>query len=106
MLDRQDVIDLYQLILDRLPESDQVINEKRRSASLSELAADMFASEEFIARNQQWLRDLPSGMSSAPVLRVSWRQRILRRLVAAVLKTSAGQSLKQIARSEIAAGAR
>jgi hypothetical protein len=54
---REAVIDLYRLILDRDPESDQVINEKRKSRSLQDLAREMLMSEEFIKNNEGAIRD-------------------------------------------------
>lgn len=55
MLNRNDVIDLYRLILDREPESEQVINEKRRGDSLRAIAFDMLRSDEFINNNSEVL---------------------------------------------------
>lgn len=55
MLNRNDVVDLYRLILDREPESDQVINEKRRGDSLKSIAIDMLKSDEFISNNNEVL---------------------------------------------------
>jgi hypothetical protein len=54
---REAVIDLYRLILDRDPESEQVINEKRKSRSLHEVSRDMLMSEEFIKKNEDLIRD-------------------------------------------------
>jgi hypothetical protein len=51
MISRNDVLNLYRLILDRDPESEQVIGEKRNAASLSELASEMLASDEFVTNN-------------------------------------------------------
>jgi hypothetical protein len=51
MITRNDVLHLYRLILDRQPESEQVINEKRTADSVSEAAAEMLMSEEFVANN-------------------------------------------------------
>ena len=51
MISRNDVLNLYRLILDRPPESEQVINEKRTSETLSAAAAEMLMSEEFISNN-------------------------------------------------------
>jgi hypothetical protein len=54
---REAVVDLYRLILDRDPESEQVINEKRKSKSLQEISRDMLMSEEFIRKNEDMIRD-------------------------------------------------
>ncbi len=62
MLPREDIIELYRLILDREPESEQVITEKRRVASLREAALEMLMSEEFIHNN----RDLLGEMGPLP----------------------------------------
>jgi hypothetical protein len=51
MISRNDVLNLYRLILDRPPESEQVINEKRTAETLSAAAAEMLMSEEFISNN-------------------------------------------------------
>jgi hypothetical protein len=51
MIRRNDVLSLYQLILDRDPESEEVIGEKRNAASLSELASEMLTSAEFVTNN-------------------------------------------------------
>ncbi len=61
MLSKDDVVELYRLILDREPESDQVVNEKRKGDSLRNLALEMFKSNEFLNRNRDVLaRNLPS----------------------------------------------
>jgi hypothetical protein len=51
MITRNDVLNLYRLILDRPPESEQVINEKRTADSVSSAAAEMLMSDEFISNN-------------------------------------------------------
>jgi hypothetical protein len=51
MITRNDVLNLYRLILDRPPESEQVINEKRTADTVSAAAAEMLMSDEFIANN-------------------------------------------------------
>ena len=51
MISRNDVLNLYRLILDRPPESEQVINEKRTAETLSAAAAEMLMSDEFISNN-------------------------------------------------------
>jgi hypothetical protein len=56
MIDKQQVIDLYQLVLDREPESEQVIGEKRKSRSTAPVALEMLASDEFIKRNETLIR--------------------------------------------------
>jgi len=58
MIDRDDVIEMYRLILNREPESDQVINEKRKSDSPSDVALGMLSSDEFIYNNQTLLNSL------------------------------------------------
>jgi hypothetical protein len=54
---REAVIDLYRLILDRDPESDQVINEKRKSKDLQSIAREMLMSDEFMKKNEDAIRD-------------------------------------------------
>jgi hypothetical protein len=51
MITRNDVLNLYRLILDRSPESEQVINEKRTADTVSAAAAEMLMSDEFISNN-------------------------------------------------------
>jgi hypothetical protein len=51
MISRNDVLSLYRLILDRPPESEQVINEKRTAETVSAAAAEMLMSDEFISNN-------------------------------------------------------
>lgn len=51
MITRNDVLNLYRLILDRSPESEQIINEKRAADTVSALAAEMLMSDEFISNN-------------------------------------------------------
>lgn len=104
MLSRDEVVDLYRLILDREPENEQVINEKRHAGSPLEIAVDMFASEEFRVRNQDRFGAVPQTVA-APA-RESFRRRVARGLMARLLKTSAGQSLKEIARNAGESGAK
>jgi hypothetical protein len=52
MITRNDVLNLYRLILDRSPESEQMITEKRAADSVSALAAEMLMSDEFISNNR------------------------------------------------------
>ena len=54
---KESVVALYRLILDRDPESDQVVNEKRKGGPLSEVALAMLASEEFVGSNEALIRD-------------------------------------------------
>ena len=58
MIARDDVIEMYRLILNREPESDQVINEKRGNDSISEVALGMLSSDEFIHNNCEILKSL------------------------------------------------
>jgi hypothetical protein len=51
MITKTEVLNLYQLILDRVPESDDVINEKRTAETVSAAAAEMLMSDEFIETN-------------------------------------------------------
>jgi hypothetical protein len=51
MITRNDVLNLYRLILDRAPESEQIINEKRNAATVSAAAAEMLMSDEFVTNN-------------------------------------------------------
>ncbi|MFN8696587.1 MAG: hypothetical protein ACK5XE_09760 [Burkholderiales bacterium] len=56
MLERKDILALYNLILERDPESDEVINEKRLGASYQSVAIDMLESEEFLRGNAALLK--------------------------------------------------
>jgi hypothetical protein len=56
MISRDDVQTLYRRILDREPESEDVINEKRKSSNISEIAIEMLMSEEFIRNNSTVLQ--------------------------------------------------
>lgn len=56
MVTQEQVIELYKLILDREPESEMVINEKRRSDNLARAAADMLKSDEFFNNNKDVLK--------------------------------------------------
>jgi hypothetical protein len=51
MITKNEVLQLYQLILDRVPESEEVINEKRTAETVSAAAAEMLMSDEFIDTN-------------------------------------------------------
>jgi len=57
MITRNDVLNLYRLILDRPPESEQVINEKRGADSVTDAAAEMLMSDEFISNNSVLIGD-------------------------------------------------
>ncbi len=103
MLSRDEVVDLYRLILDREPENEQVINEKRHARSALDVAVGMFASEEFCVRNRDRFGPVPQAVA-APA-HESFRRRAARGLMARLLKTSAGKSLKEIARNASAPGA-
>lgn len=61
MIPRNDVIDLYRLVLNREPESDLVINEKRRAGAVSEVALEMLSSEEFIHENREVISRMIDG---------------------------------------------
>lgn len=56
LISRDEVVILYSLILGREPESEEVINEKRRSGSASDVGFGMLMSEEFITRNMSVIR--------------------------------------------------
>lgn len=56
MVSREQVIELYQLILDREPESEAVVNEKRNAPSALNLAVEMLKSEEFFTKNRERLK--------------------------------------------------
>jgi len=56
MLRKEDVNELYGLILDRKAESEEVINEKRQAVSLLSVSLEMFASDEFIQNNQSMIK--------------------------------------------------
>lgn len=51
MIPRNDVLALYRLVLGRDAESEEVINEKRRSDSAGDVAWEMLKSDEFITNN-------------------------------------------------------
>jgi hypothetical protein len=53
MIARDDVVGLYRLILDRAPESEQVINEKRMAVTLAAAAVEMLTSEEFAMKHAE-----------------------------------------------------
>jgi hypothetical protein len=57
VITRNEVLNLYRLILDRPPESEQVINEKRSADSVSAAAAEMLMSDEFISNNSALIGD-------------------------------------------------
>jgi hypothetical protein len=48
-------------VLDREPESDQVVNEKRRVDTLANVALGMLMSEEFINNNRDLLAQMDLG---------------------------------------------
>lgn len=56
MISKEQVISLYRTILDRDPESDVVINEKRQSSSAADAAVEMLMSGEFIKKNAAVLK--------------------------------------------------
>jgi hypothetical protein len=51
MISREEVVSLYRLILDRVPESEQVINEKRAAGTIATAASEMITSEEFTMKH-------------------------------------------------------
>lgn len=51
MISVDDVLLLYRLVLDREPESEAVINEKRKSACVVDVAMEMLMSDEFMQNN-------------------------------------------------------
>lgn len=61
MIPRNDVIDLYRLVLNREPESDLVINEKRRAGHVHDVALEMLASDEFIHENREVISRMIDG---------------------------------------------
>jgi hypothetical protein len=56
MVSREQAIELYRLILDREPESDAVVNEKRTAESAANVAVEMFTSDEFFTNNKDLLK--------------------------------------------------
>ena len=56
LISRDEVVNLYNLLLDREPESEEIINEKRRSGSASDVGFGMLTSEEFMTRNIKIIR--------------------------------------------------
>lgn len=56
MIMRNDVLALYRLTLGREPESEEVVIEKRRSGSTSDVGFGMLMSDEFIAKNIKLLQ--------------------------------------------------
>jgi len=63
MISRADVISLYRLILDRSPESEQVVNEKRTATSLAAAASEMIASEEFALKHAEAIAAIAIALS-------------------------------------------
>ena len=61
MIVRSEVLNLYGLILDRSPESDQVVNEKRDAVSIAAAAREMLTSQEFITRNSDLIAAIVGG---------------------------------------------
>jgi hypothetical protein len=61
MVSREQVVELYRLILDREPESEAVINEKRRAESVGSLAAEMLKSDEFFNNNRDLVKSRLQG---------------------------------------------
>lgn len=61
MIPRNDVIDLYRLLLNREPESDLVINEKRRAGCAADVALEMLKSDEFIHENRELIARMVDG---------------------------------------------
>lgn len=51
MISKEQVVLLYRRILDRDPESEAVIQEKRLSANSADVAIEMLMSEEFLKKN-------------------------------------------------------
>jgi hypothetical protein len=51
MITKNEVLNLYRLILDRVPESEDVINEKRTAETVNAAAAEMLMSVEFMEAN-------------------------------------------------------
>ena len=66
MISREQVIDLYRLILEREPESEGVITEKRNASNVVKAAVEMLKSDEFFNRNRELLRAYVSPTSEAP----------------------------------------
>jgi hypothetical protein len=66
MVSREQVIELYRLILDREPESDGVVNEKRKATSAAKVAAEMLKSDEFFTKNKELLRAYVRPTSEVP----------------------------------------
>ena len=66
MISKSEVLRLYGLVLDRSPESDQVVNEKRSAASVAVAARDMLKSQEFIARNSEVIALIVRTINSSP----------------------------------------
>jgi len=53
VISRDEVVMLYRLILDRAPESELVINEKRTAVTLVAAATEMITSEEFTLKHAE-----------------------------------------------------
>lgn len=58
MITRNEVISLYRIVLDRAPESEEVINEKRRSENALEVVLEMLNSDEFFEKNKNILLEV------------------------------------------------
>lgn len=58
MLSRESIQELYHLILDREPESEDVINQKRQAESLQLVALGMLGSVEFVSNNKTLIKKI------------------------------------------------
>jgi len=52
MVKRENILDCYRFLLDRLPENDDVVDAKCQAATLEDVVADMVVSPEFLNRHK------------------------------------------------------
>jgi len=52
MVKKEDVLDCYRFLLDRLPENDGVVEAKCRTIDLETVVADIVAGEEFLKNHK------------------------------------------------------
>jgi hypothetical protein len=55
VLSRQEVRQLYELVLDREPESEALYGDTRFNVPLRQALIDLFVSEEFVNKNRAWI---------------------------------------------------
>ena len=58
MISKEQIVLLYRRILDRDPESEAVIQEKRPSANSADVAIEMLMSDEFLKKNAAVIKSM------------------------------------------------